>query len=78
MAKRTYDLKLHYGGTTKIIVEDKKLVYVPITMDWLWDENVPTEEFHTILTAMDIDPKNKSRAKNTRKKLRDLIMKKQK
>lgn len=75
--KKSHDIKLLNGGKTKIIVDDKQYVYVPITIKWFLDNNVGTDEFHTILKAMDIDSEDYY-GKNTRKKLRDIIMEMQK
>lgn len=63
------------GGKINIIVEDRKSIFVPITKHWL--DEFETEELWTIMKHMQIDP-DKFAGKNTHKKLRDLILNKQK
>lgn len=74
--RKNHTINLSYvGGKTKIIVERDKLVFVPITPQWL--NNIETDELLIICKKININPDRHS-GKNTHKKLRDLIMKKQK
>lgn len=73
--KKTLKINSHNGGKVNIIVEDRKTIFVPMTKHWL--DEFETEELWPILKHMQIDP-DKFSGKNTHKKLRDLILKKQK
>ncbi len=73
--KKTLTINSHNGGKVNIIVENRNKIFVPMTKGWL--DDFETEELWTILKHMQIDP-DKYAGKNTHKKLRDLILKKQK
>lgn len=73
--KKSLTINSQNGGKVKIIIEDRKSIFVPMTKHWLND--FETEELWPILKHLQIDP-DKYAGKNTHKKLRDLIMKLQK